>query len=871
MHGTAPYKAKDKAKLPATLAAGALALLLLLAVLSGCRTCQFPRIDPSGNNIFAPGTTTLDPQLGQLPTPQPAYVTPAAPPECAPGTPGCKKHLQKSSCEKLVSGITREFTCVGDEGQLQLTPARLIAPVGTEVVLLAGLCGPDKNFVARQPIEWVLAQESVGHFVAVGEDGECSVTRLYKSQPKKTTGSYAVGVSSASSTDITRGTPQTNDDFHLGRGQAWLSVTSPSEGTSYVTVLAPKATNWDQRRQTAIIHWVDAQWSFPSPAIVPSGRKHTLTTNVRRAGGTIPATGHIVRYEVTTGEPAGFGPGAQPAVEVPVDAQGNASVEIGQLTNQPGVTSVSVQILRPGLAGEIGRTAVGQGYTSITWSAPGLAVKVTGPQTIQAETESSFRIDVSNPGDITVRGVVVSDELPPSLSFLGANPPPQIIGNRLEWRLGDITAKTTRTIQVQTLAARGGDIRYRVVARSTDGVQAEDVFATRVMKPSLMLTMTGPPTADVGAQIQYRVEVTNSGDQALTNVRLTCRFDAGLEQVQGERSPIVMTIGELAPNEKKALGVTFLVKQAGELRTSIDATADGGQLMTQTATVSAGVRETRGIKVDKTGPADQVVGGVAAYVITVQNTGNTPLTNVKIVDQYAATLEPKDASNGFTVEAGSLTWLVPELLPGKFVERRVNCLCLKPDAAAINRVIVTTREQVSGQKEVTTRISMAGAGFGPDRGGVAGAAAGAPAVGGSAKIVERSGAEPGNVNADGKLGLTVTEGADPAKLGERISYFISLANERAVGDRDVRLRITLSEGLQFANWKGRVGVAKVSDDKRVIEIVPVAELRPGEVMPAFALEVSATAAGKHRVRVEAISQRSPIAVTIDEETTVFGP
>ncbi len=861
MHWTDRINANRRRTQPATLVRVALAVLLVITSLPGCKTCQFPRIDPSGNSIFAPGTTTIDPQLGQLPTPTPAYVTPAAPPDCNPGTPGCKKHFHLSSCEKLASGIAREFTCVGDEGQLQLTPARLIAPVGTEVVLLAGLCGPDKNFVARQPIEWVMSQESTGNFVAVGEDGECSVTRLYKSQPKKTNGSYAVGVSSASAADITRGTPQTNDDFHLGRGQAWLSVTSPSEGTSYVTVLAPKATNWDQRRQTAVIHWVDAQWAFPSPAIVPAGRPHVLTTNVRRAGGTIPATGHIVRYEVTTGEPAGFGNDKQPAVEVPVDAQGNASVNISQLAAQPGVTSVAIQILRPGLAGEIGRTTIGQGYTSITWSAPGLAVKVSGPQTIEAETEATFRIDVSNPGDITIRDVVVSDELPPALSFLGANPPPQVIGNRLEWRLGDITAKTTRSITVQTLAGRSGDIRYRAVAKSADGVQAEDVFASRVSRPSLQVAMTGPPTADVGAQIQYRVEVSNSGDQPLTNVKLTCRFDAGLEQVQGERSPIVMTIGALSPREKKAVGVTFNVRQAGELRTSIEASADGGQLMTQTATVSAGVRRTQSLKVEKKGPAEQTVGGTATYVIRVENTGNTPLSNVKIVDQYAATLEPKSASNGYTVEAGALTWLVPQLEPGQFVERRVDCLCLKPDAGAINPVVVSTREQVSGQQEVATRITQGGADFALKKND--------SGTEGRTTVVNRADADAGNINADGKLGLTVSEKNDHTQLGERLSYLIAVSNERAVSDRDVRLRITLSEGLQFASWKGRVGIAKVSDDKRVIEITPIAELRAGETMPAYTLEVTAQVAGQHRVRVEAISQRSPTAVIHDEPTTIY--
>lgn len=859
MYSTGSYKAKGTMPLLATLARCALVLLVCWQQV-GCKTCQVPRIDPTGNAIFAPGTTTIDPQLGHLPTPTPAYVAPPAPPPCSPGQPGCGKHLQKSSCEKLVNGIHREFTCVGDEGQLQLTPAKLIAPVGTEVVLLAGLCGPDRNFVARQPIEWVLSQESVGNFVAVGEDGECSLTRIYRSQPKKTTGSYAVGVSSASSETVTRGTPQTNDDFHLGRGQGWLSITSPSEGTSHVTVLAPNAKNWDQRRQTAVIHWVDAQWSLPSPAIVPAGRKHKLTTTVRRAGGTLPATGHVVRYEVTSGEPAGFSPGGQPAVEVPVDAQGNATVEIGQLSNSAGATSISIQIMRPGLMGDVGRMVVGQGFTSITWSAPGLAVKVSGPQVVQAGLEANFRIDITNPGDITAKDVVVSDTLPPSLTFTGSSPPAQEFGNRREWRLGDIPAKTMRSITLRAMASRGGDIRYTVRARSADGIESSDTFMSRVAQQSLSVVMSGPQSADVGSKVQFRVEVANTGDQPLTNVTLTNRFDAGLQHAENERSPVARVLGDLHPGEKRLLAITFIVAQPGEHCHTLDATADGGQLTTARACIQAGVRENRSLSVKKTGPTDQVVGGMANYTIVVTNTGNTPLTNVRIVDQYSSSLEPKAATQGHGTEAGALVWSVVRLDPGVAVQRSVSCQCLRPDAGAINRVMVTTNEQVTGTDQVSTRITQGGAGFGPDRSNLA-----KPET-----SEEKTDNEPGNVNADGKLTIAITESADPIKTGLVMSYFITIANERAVSDRDVKLRILLPEGLKYQKLTGRY-VAKPSADGRVIDITPVAEMRANERLQEFKLDVVATTPGKHRLRAEASSQRSPTPTAVEEETTVYGP
>ena len=40
---------------------------------------------------------------------------------------------------------------------------------------------------------------------------------------------------------ITRGTPNADDDVHVLRGQAWATAISPVEGTSYVTAHAPSA------------------------------------------------------------------------------------------------------------------------------------------------------------------------------------------------------------------------------------------------------------------------------------------------------------------------------------------------------------------------------------------------------------------------------------------------------------------------------------------------------------------------------------------------------------------------------------------------------------------------------------------------------
>lgn len=61
---------------------------------------------------------------------------------------------------------------------------RVVAPVGGEVVLLAGICGEDGYFVKREPLEWMLSPDSVGTFIEVGDDNTSRLINTLRSNPK---------------------------------------------------------------------------------------------------------------------------------------------------------------------------------------------------------------------------------------------------------------------------------------------------------------------------------------------------------------------------------------------------------------------------------------------------------------------------------------------------------------------------------------------------------------------------------------------------------------------------------------------------------------------------------------------------------------
>src|SRR5262249_39566486 len=152
-----------------------------------------------------------------------------------------------------------------------LTPTNLVVPVGSDVVLVGGVCGGDGFLRKREPIEWLLGAGSVGTFVDLAQPNYPLLHCLFRGPlPGKVCHNYAVGETLERGRVLDRGTTETADDVTLQAGETWISLTSGVEGTSQVTFFAHELPNAQQRQQTALIHWIDAQWQFPAPTF--SGR-----------------------------------------------------------------------------------------------------------------------------------------------------------------------------------------------------------------------------------------------------------------------------------------------------------------------------------------------------------------------------------------------------------------------------------------------------------------------------------------------------------------------------------------------------------------------------------------------------------------------
>ncbi len=423
--------------------------ILIAMTAGGCNSLKTSGIDPSGEHVFAS-------QPGGYPPGAPPYPNPYQPPPPEP--------------------------LPSDPVTLTLTPSVTSAPVGSEVLLIAGVVSADGNYRCNQRLEWFIAQGGVGQFTDIGKNDFVDILLGDYNRPRLVNGVFGIGSTASKEEQVTRGPPAQHEEIAILPGQGWIKITSPIEGISTVTVTAAKIVNPAERTKTATIYWTDATWRFPPPAIDRAGAKHIFTTTVMRQTNQCPCPGWVVKYTITGGPPAGFSPDGASSIEVTTDAAGQANAEIFQQTPAHGTNQIGIEVVRPAeLPGASGqRMTVGNGSTMQTWTAADIGLKMSGPSLAKTGETLNYRLDVSNPGDMPSKNIVVSNALPDGIGYLGSNPSAAMVGRQLQWRLGELGPRQHQVIEVSLRAEKEGSVSNCADIVTADGLKLSDCAATTI-------------------------------------------------------------------------------------------------------------------------------------------------------------------------------------------------------------------------------------------------------------------------------------------------------------------------------------------------------------------------------------------------------
>ena len=500
--------------------------------------------------------------------------------------------------------------------QVILTPQTVIAPIGTQVAVIASVRGPDDYLRTNQRVDWSLEPGSVGQFLNLNRRTFMDLVVLDPVTPEIRGPGNAVGSTTREYQRLPRG-PGASGALDIVPGQAWIVVGSCAEGTSQVAASSPCIPACG--KSLATIHWVDVQWNLPPPSIHPAGTRYTLTTSVMRQSNHAPLAGYIIHYEIADGPPAGFQPGGTRATDVATDTAGQACAEIVEPQPIPGTNRIAIQIIRPaGFAGSSPQLVVGRGMTLKTWTSPGIAVHRTGPTAAAVGAPLTFRIEVSNPGDQPAENVVLTEAIPDGLTLLASRPAGEPAGKTVRWNLGRLGALENRTLEIDYRADRAGSFTTCAIASAAAGLTSRDCTTTSVglslpspqpgaptlpprlppnfprppaegpaaeptnpsanpssptagtATPTIDLQLTGPSQVTVGDQVNFEAVVTNLGQVPAVGLRLRDQFDPGLDHPGVTRHAIDKDLSELAPNQSLRVRIPFTVSGTGELCHTVD-------------------------------------------------------------------------------------------------------------------------------------------------------------------------------------------------------------------------------------------------------------------------------------------------------------
>ncbi|MDR0871424.1 MAG: hypothetical protein LBN39_11595 [Planctomycetaceae bacterium] len=366
---------------------------------------------------------------------------------------------------------------------LLMTPREQIAPVGSEVILVASYLGTGDHLITNEKVEWTL--EGAGVLEQFDPGSICDPLHFDYVRAKKITDRFAVTKTSQLYQTIDRGTTDTKDDLHLLKGQTWISVNSMREGTSHITAFAPNMGDWAKRTDAGIIHWVDAQWVLPRLPIAPVGESRVLTTTLLRQTNGQPRKGWIVRYEILNGPAAGFGSSNYQIEEVETDISGQASVQLIPKELTTGTNTISVQIIRPaGVDGSDRRVTVGSETIRQTWSgSAGIRPVITGPSSVRRGQDIPYTITLKNSTGTVGKGILVM-EVPPLATYINSTPAGQLDGGSVLWNV-EVLPQGTAAFQV---ILRAGNVSGDIFPKAWFYPQG-----TQPVLPSTTTGQTPPP------------------------------------------------------------------------------------------------------------------------------------------------------------------------------------------------------------------------------------------------------------------------------------------------------------------------------------------------------------------------------------------
>jgi uncharacterized repeat protein (TIGR01451 family) len=343
-------------------------------------------------------------------------------------------------------------------------------------------------------------------------------------------------------------------------------------------------------------------------------------------------------------------------------------------------------------------------------------------QTGQVNDALRYILEIQVKEDI--QGIRVSETLPESIRFVSALPAPKTSGASLFWEFGALKAGASREIVVSVQPLTEGD--HKIC--SEIAVQNQLCMEFFAGQPKLEVAKTGPSTIELNETGTWSVTVANKGSAVARNVTVGDTFPAGLQAT----GLIEHKLGDLEPEATRTVEFSARAVQQGSFTNNATARYENDPQPSSGSTPVTVVQSA--IQITKEGPSKAYVFKPESYQISIKNTGDTDLKNVRITDLLPAGTSVANNGGG-RVKDSAIGWVIPTLPAGASQLITTKVAATRPGISTNQAKLLTEQGLEASDTQITEWLAVPG------------------------------------------VTISITDTKDPIRVGEATSYTIRVRNQ----------------------------------------------------------------------------------------------
>jgi len=216
---------------------------------------------------------------------------------------------------------------------------------------------------------------------------------------------------------------------------------------------------------------------------------------------------------------------------------------------------------------------------------PVLAIEKTGPKSRYLGRTVKYKVKVSNKGDGIANNLIIEDDVPAGMKFVGANHNGKLVGNKVVWNLSALAPDASHEVEVTYSADKEGTYVNTATAKAecASDVSATASTAVKGIAAILLEVIDIDDPIELGNNETYVITVTNQGTSAGTNIKIVCTLEENVEYTSASGPTTanvkdgVVTFGplpKLAPRAKAIWRVIVKAVKPGDVRFKVTMTSD---------------------------------------------------------------------------------------------------------------------------------------------------------------------------------------------------------------------------------------------------------------------------------------------------------